>query len=170
MVTALALILVVAIPAFAWAAGPNHGNGVGSLGGNLLDTFSKLLGMTPAEIQAERIQGKSLAQIAEGKGVTEEKLIQEAMAARKDQIDQWVKDGKMTQTQADYMLSQMETRIKASVERTTVGKPDWAGKSGNGQGFGKGMDRGAAGGGLHGAGGVGQGNGGVCPYVQQDNG
>lgn len=161
MVTALALLLVVAVPVFALAA-PN-GNGFATTGGNLLDTLAKLLGMTPSDIQTERIQGKSMVQIAEEKGVTEEKLMEEALAARKAQIDQLVKDGKITQAQADYMLTQMETRMKANLERTTLGKPDWAGKRGNGlsmsgSGFGKGINNGM---------GNKAANAGVCPYVQQ---
>lgn len=160
MVTAFALLLLVAVPVFALAA-PN-GNGFATTGGNLLDTLAKLLGMTPSDIQTERIQGKSMVQIAEEKGVTEEKLMEAALAARKAQIDQLVKDGKITQAQADYMLTQMKTRIKANLERTTVGKPGWAGKRGNGQGmngsgFGKGMNNGM---------GNKAGNAGVCPYVQ----
>lgn len=168
-ITVLALILAVAIPVFALAA--PAGSGVGSQSGNLLDTFSKLLGLTPAEIQAERIAGKSLAQIAESKGVTVEQLTQEALKVRKAQIEQLVSEGKITQTQADLMIKQMETRMLTNLERTTVGKPDWAGQNANGtkgQGIGsKGTNKGMNKGMGRGAGNGGFGNGGVCPYVQQ---
>ncbi|MEJ5200012.1 MAG: hypothetical protein WHX53_13895, partial [Anaerolineae bacterium] len=80
-----------------------------------------LLGMTAEQIQAERLAGKSLAQIAAAKGISEEKLIQTILDAKKADLAKLVADGKLTQTQMNLMLERMKEQVKAMVERTNVG-------------------------------------------------
>lgn len=143
------LVLAIAVPALA--AGPTgtpnqiptgttppcvvcNGAGYGQgLGGGMDDAVTKLLGMTEEQIQAERQAGKSLVQIAAAKNIEEDALINAIMADKKADLDKMVADQKITQTQADQMLTQMKDRVKLMVNRTTVGPPDWAGK---GAGFG----------------------------------
>jgi hypothetical protein len=102
----------------------------GAMGGGMMgrpdwagqpDAVATLLGMTQAEIQAERQAGKSLAQIAASKGVSEDKLIETILSAKKTLLQQAVTDGKLTQAQADLMIERMTAQIKVMVERTTVG-------------------------------------------------
>ncbi|MHB1131071.1 MAG: hypothetical protein ACYC4L_01650 [Chloroflexota bacterium] len=81
----------------------------------------KLLGMTAEQIQAERQAGKSLAQIAQAKGVSVESLISAITADHQAQVDQLVKDGKITQEQSNLMLERQQSQVKTAVERTTVG-------------------------------------------------
>jgi hypothetical protein len=70
------------------------------------DEVEKLLGMTDEQVHTERLAGKSLAQIAASKNVSEDKLITE---------------GKLTQAQMDLMVQRMQTQVKTMVERTSVG-------------------------------------------------
>lgn len=104
------------------------------------EALTDLLGMTAEELQAERLAGKSLAEIAASKGVTVDALVDAMMAEKKADLAQLVADGKLTQERADFMLERMETQVKSMIERTTAGAP-----SGTMMGRGMGM-RGGRGG------------------------
>jgi hypothetical protein len=80
-----------------------------------------LLGMTDEQIHAERQAGKSLAQIAVSKNVTEDKLISTMVEAKKVDLAKLVAAGKLTQAQMDTMVQNMQTQVKTMVERTNVG-------------------------------------------------
>ena len=85
------------------------------------DVVSKLTGLKVEDIQAQRQAGKSLAQIAQAKGVATDKLVAEILAAKKSVVDGLVKDGKLTQSQADAMVANMQAQVKTAVERTAIG-------------------------------------------------
>jgi hypothetical protein len=85
------------------------------------EAVQALLGMTAEQIQAERLAGKSLAQIAAGKGVSEDELISAILEAKKADLAKLVADGKLTQAQADLMIQNMQAQVKTMVERTSVG-------------------------------------------------
>jgi len=53
------------------------------------DEVATLLGMTEAEIQAERQAGKSLVQIADAKKVSEDTLISTILSARRARCLSW---------------------------------------------------------------------------------
>jgi hypothetical protein len=72
------------------------------------EAVTKLLGMTAEQIYAERTAGKTLSDIAKSKGITDQKLIDAMLAGQKSAIDQAVKDGRLTQAQADWMLEKMK--------------------------------------------------------------
>lgn len=93
------------------------------------DTAASILGLTVEQLQAERLAGKSLAQIAADKGIGEDALIAKLLEARKADVAKLVADGKITQAQADYMTTNMANQVKVMVERTTVGRPSFAGQS-----------------------------------------
>jgi hypothetical protein len=97
------------------------------------DAAEKLLGMTAAEIQAARLDGKSLAELAQAKGVSKDALIQAILDEHKTDLAKLVADGKMTQAQADAMVSRMQEQVKLMVERTGTG-PMWRNQPGQGQG------------------------------------
>ena len=85
------------------------------------DEVATLLDMTADEIRAERQAGRSLAQIAAAKGISEETLVETILDARKADLAQLVADGKLTQAQMDLMVERMGTQITSMVERTDVG-------------------------------------------------
>jgi hypothetical protein len=76
--------------------------------GVISDAVSELLGLTPEEIHAQRAEGKTLSEIADEEGVTDQELIDAIVAGREAAIAQAVKDGRMTQAQADWMLAKMK--------------------------------------------------------------
>ena len=94
------------------------------------DTVARLTKLAEEQIHADRAAGKSLAQIAQASGVSEDTLVAEAMRDRKAALDARVKAGTVTQAQADQMLVNMQASVKAAVERTEVGPMGGAGKMG----------------------------------------
>jgi hypothetical protein len=135
------LIVAIAIPVLA--AGPNGTGGSGltgyAIGGcqgsgaGIDEAVVALLGMSREEIQAERQGGKSLVQIAYGKGVSEETLITTILAEKQEALKELVAAGTITQELAEQRLVQMRERVQLAVNRTTVGPPEWAGKGQGGQ-------------------------------------
>jgi hypothetical protein len=111
------------------------------------DEVATSLGMTAAEIQAERQSGKSLVQIAGAKNITEDALISTILNARKAKLTKLVDAGKLTQAQADLMIQNMTSRVKTMAERTGVGPAFGQGGRGTmGQGMGGMMGQGMRGG------------------------
>jgi hypothetical protein len=100
-------------------------------GQSTLDAVSKLLGLTPEQIHEQRLAGKSLVQIAQEKGVSKDQLVAAILAAKKTVLDNLVKDGTLTQAQADAMYANMQTQVPLAVERTSVGPFSGRGNGGN---------------------------------------
>jgi urease accessory protein UreF len=133
---ALAIILAAATAGTVLAVGSqenSYGCGAGIKGDSASDEVSKLLGLTPEQIQEQRQAGKSLVQIAATKNVNEETLIDAILAGKQETIQKMIKAGTLTQAQADQRLAQMRERIQLAVNRTTVGPPSWAGANASGQ-------------------------------------
>lgn len=102
--------------------GPGMGMGPGAaMGFNSWQAVEKLLGMTFTQIQAERLAGKSLVQIAQGKSVTEQKLVSTILEARKADLDRLVAAGRLTKAQADFMYQQMQQHVPVMVNQAGMG-------------------------------------------------
>jgi hypothetical protein len=91
------------------------GKGFGFWGGGLwtdFDAVAKALNLTPTQLFEQLHSGKTLTEIAQAQGVDLAKVQEAANASRiqamKDAIAQAVKDGKMTQAQADWLLQGLE--------------------------------------------------------------
>lgn len=139
---------------------------LGRAAGGMIGFIADLLGMKPEEVIAERQAQKSLVQIAGEKGISEQELLDKVLESRKTRIDQLVKDGRITQEQADLAVKNMTERLKVNLNRTTVGPaggpggcPRWNGTAPDGsqQGFGRGFGRGMMGRGMMGGRGFGPG-------------
>jgi len=123
--TAVLVVLAVGLPALAQGttptpSAPTHkggfgwGKGFGFRGGGSWQDFAVAgaLGLTPEQLFSELHAGKTLDEIAKEKGVDMQKVY-DAMqasqtAAMKAEIEQAVKDGKLTQEQADWLLKGLE--------------------------------------------------------------
>jgi hypothetical protein len=91
-----------------------------------LKVVADLTGLSTNDIRSQRVEGKSLADIAEAKGISEQTVIDKAIAERTAALDQLKADNKITDAQYQSCINNMQERIKANIERTAVG-------SGNGQ-------------------------------------
>jgi predicted transcriptional regulator len=87
------------------------GRGFGDHGPKSLAAAAKYLGLTEAELHAQLESGKTLAQIAKDKGKTVDGLEKALTADTKAKLDAAVKDGKITQAQADDLLKAMTDRL-----------------------------------------------------------
>jgi hypothetical protein len=82
------------------------GNGVvgeGILHDTMISVAAQKLGISVDDLNARLTKGETMAQIASSKGLTAEQFTALMKDARTQAIDQAVKDGKLTQTQADWM-------------------------------------------------------------------
>ncbi|TAL12701.1 MAG: hypothetical protein EPN99_16625 [Frankiales bacterium] len=93
-----------------------HGRGGHGLGPVHLPAAAEALGMTGAELRAAAEGGKSLADLAEEKGVPQDTLVDALVAAATERLAQAVTDGRLTQEQADARAADLETRITASLD------------------------------------------------------
>ena len=84
---------------------PRHMAGL--QGSDVLQAVADKLGMSVDDLRSELCSGKALTDIAKEKGVSEQEVRDAAVAAAKTQLDQAVKDGKLTQKQADAILERL---------------------------------------------------------------
>jgi hypothetical protein len=96
--------------------GPGGPGMMGHRGGPHLDAAAKALGTTTDELRTQLESGKALAQVAKDKGVDPQKVIDAIVADENAEIDQAVKDGKLTQAQADEMKSHVTERVTNMVD------------------------------------------------------
>jgi AraC-like DNA-binding protein len=85
-----------------------------ALGKEGIEAAAAKLGMTPRDLMTELRAGKSLADVAQAKNVSVDDLKAAILAAVNAQIDQAVKDGKLTQAQADQAKSKVATELDLS--------------------------------------------------------
>jgi len=103
-------------------SGFNFGPGFGERGPHggvqVMDAAATVLGMSVDDLMTELKDGKSLADVAEAKGISVEKLTTDLLAQVKTQLDGLVSDGKLTQEQADNIYTQTESNIDPIVSDT----------------------------------------------------
>jgi len=99
------------------------GFGMGGLGyrGTMPSLLAEALGMTPEELSAALAEGKTVAAIAEERGVALEDLVAALIADRAEYLSQAVADGKLTQEQADWMLEEMTEHMASQLENMGLG-------------------------------------------------
>jgi hypothetical protein len=82
---------------------------------------AKALGLTPEKLQAALKSGKSLAQVAKDQKVSVDSLVKAMVTATEADLATAVKDGKITQVQADKVKNSLTQRITSQVNRV---RPD----------------------------------------------
>lgn len=115
----------------AFTPGRGYGMRFGKEGNNV-QVLANLLGKPLEDTYKLLTPGKTLAEIAQENGISLDKFQQAMLESRKNIIQQRVKDGTITQEQADLMIKNMEQNIK-NCDGTGIGR---------GMGRGSGMDRG----------------------------
>lgn len=98
-----------------------------------IDTLTDVLDLSAYQIRTRLAQGKSLAEIAEAKGVGKSELTDALVSGEKTRLDAAVEVGRITQDDAEEILDQFETTVKESIDSTgTVGL---FGPAGHGHGW-----------------------------------
>jgi len=98
--------------------GPRFGLGPPGLLQDKLDAAAKALGMTPDQVKAALRNGTSLAALAKQKGVAESTLVNALVTQVTNDIDQAVKDGKLSAAMATRLKTNLQARITRLVEST----------------------------------------------------
>jgi len=117
------------------ATAPRHDGPLGAIGRGadiVSDAVAKLFGMTREQILTERSAGKTLSQIAKEKGLTDQQVIDALVAEQKAAIDQQLKDGKITQSQADWLLARAKAMTPFELSNPFTPHSDAAGDKANG--------------------------------------
>lgn len=131
-------------PANPWFGGAQRTGWLGPLVAKIAD----ILKMKVEDLVAARQAGKSFADIAKEKGVSEAELLDALMAQVKANVDSLVASGRMTQSQADQVLANMRANLKAAITRTAIGPLGAGLRMGMGRGPGAGRRAGAGGAGA----------------------
>src|SRR3954447_16444991 len=104
--------IVAARPVDGPHGGPFGGHrGPGDLIREGLDTVATTLGITSAEVRTALEGGQTLADLAVSKGKTAQDVIDAIVADAKTHLDTAVTDGKITQAQADKLLTELTPRV-----------------------------------------------------------
>ncbi|MGB9825091.1 MAG: hypothetical protein ACPLRU_00305 [Desulfofundulus sp.] len=92
--------------------GPFHGPKDGRFPGKRLDALAQVFGMSADQLKAELQQGKKISDIAKEKGLTMDQLHKKLLDAKIQEIQQAVKDGKITQDKADKIIQRLQNAPK----------------------------------------------------------
>lgn len=95
----------------------------GFRGGNVVQETATLLGVEQSVITDALKEGKTLLQIAQEKGLSEEDYLQKLVDAQTVAIDAKVTAGTLTQEKADQMKSGLSDRLKQQIENKGFGHP-----------------------------------------------
>ena len=90
----------------------------GKAGGPGVDAVASVLGMTADELHMELHSGKSLATIAESKGVAVQKVIDAIVTEVKAHVADEVASGELTQAEADAKLADVTAKVTEMVNST----------------------------------------------------
>ncbi len=101
-------------------------------GGEGLSIVAEQLGIDQAELMTELQAGKTIAQLAEEKGISTDDIIAAVVAARQEMLTSAVEAGTLTQAQADARLALVQADAEALLDKT------FTFSEGNGRGFGMG--------------------------------
>jgi hypothetical protein len=98
--------------------GPKGGDFHGGppLFGDKLSTAADYLGLTEAQLRTKLNSGQTLAQIAKAQGKSVDGLKQTILADAKKKLDQLVKDGELTQGEADAMYARLQSHVDDLVQ------------------------------------------------------
>jgi len=96
------------------------GAGRGPGGPGQFADVAKILGVDTTTLQTDLKNGQSIAQIAKSKGISEQTLISDLKSNMQTQLDQAVKNGKMTAAQEPRMLINFSQHATQFVEHTGV--------------------------------------------------
>src|SRR5207253_11262760 len=90
--------------------------GLPGLNGSL-DSVAKALGITTDQLQSDLQNGQSIADIAKAKNVDLNTIVDELVKEAQSRFDDAVKNGKLTQDQADRFEARLKERITDFLNR-----------------------------------------------------
>ncbi len=88
------------------------------LGPGIIEEVLNRLNLSEDELKTYWDQGKTLLNYTQDKGITKEKLIATFKAVITEKLDQLVSEGKITETEKNNLLVDIETRIEEFITKT----------------------------------------------------
>lgn len=79
------------------------------------EALAEFLGMTTDELRAAHEDGQTLAEIAQGQGVSEEDLVDFLLSNLQDRLDTAAENGRIDADQVEKVLGEAETRIEEHI-------------------------------------------------------
>lgn len=98
--------------------GRDFGDRGGFRGGNVLKETATILGVEESAVQEALKSGKTLAAFAEEKGLTKDDYLQKLVAAETTSITAQVTEGKLTQEQADKIVTGLSDQLTKQIDGT----------------------------------------------------
>lgn len=98
-------------------AGPAHRGHAGARRGASWSAAAEAIGISPDELRTALGDGATIAQVAEGRGVDVQTVIDAIVAAEREQLADNIESGRVTQERADELLARVEERAEALVNR-----------------------------------------------------
>ena len=145
LITTLVLLALAAVGVgvvFAQGIKPPTQSGYGWMHDYIEQALAAKLGITEVQVEEQFAAGKTMYQIALDNGIKQEDLVAFINDVHKNAFANAVKDGVLTQQQADWMLQHMQNRGGSGMGNCPM--LGGRGAFGNGRGFGPGMmNRGA---------------------------
>ena len=89
-------------------------------GGMQMSTIATALGITEDELRTELQAGKSVAEVASAKNVSLDTVVSAIVAEQTKNLQQAVTDGKLTQAQADTLLSNLKLTLPSQLQTKMV--------------------------------------------------
>ncbi|MGC9089625.1 MAG: hypothetical protein ACP5IV_05735 [Caldisericia bacterium] len=100
------------------------------MGQGIIEEVLKRLSLNETELKTAWENGQTLLEFAESKGITKDKLVQTFKDVITEKLNELLKDGKITETEKENFLSNIDTRIEDFLTKTPP--------MGKGPGFGPG--------------------------------
>lgn len=97
------------------------GPGMRGGGNNLVSVAADVLDLSLTDLLTELQNGKSIADVAEEKGVETQAIVDAWLAELQEDLDEAVAEGRITQKQADYQLEQARELASAQLENVGMG-------------------------------------------------
>jgi hypothetical protein len=114
--------------------GPGGPRGMGARMTGGLAAAAKALGMSETDLATALRSGKSLAAVAKEKGVDVQKVVDALVTEAKQRLADAVKNGRLTQAQADQWAKDLTARITERVNSARPARPGGFGPGGHGRG------------------------------------
>lgn len=89
-------------------------------GGQAVKHSADILGIEQSALMEEMKEGKTLLQIAEEKGLTQEQFLEQLTSAVEQSIDTALSEGKITQEQADKQKEGLKDRLSEEIQNTKL--------------------------------------------------
>jgi len=93
-----------------------RGHGMGGSGNSLISVAAEQLGMTTEELVTELEAGKTIADVAQAKGVETKTIVDAYVALRSEKLAEMVADGRINQAEADEKLAEMRAEAEEHLQ------------------------------------------------------